>query len=181
MMHHAFIFLTFIFFNHFAWAHSGELDGFSCHNKSSDGTYHCHQGLPLPFDKKAFGEGFFNPSAGKLGGQAEMKFDYEDAKFGNTKLVGSIRADVVKDNYVIEGGLDKRSSLDSIQQAVFASNIADRKLAVAVYYKDGVWEKYEHRIWVAAKELGLQFIWFKDFEAFDVDPNAADPATGTKL
>ena len=61
-----------------------------------------------------------------------VTFDYEYAKFGNTKLVGSIRVDVVTDEYVIEGGLDKRSSLDSIQQAVFASTIADRKPAVAI-------------------------------------------------
>ena len=182
MIRHAFIFLACIFFNHFALAHSGGLDGFGCHNKSSDSTYHCHQGLPLLFDKKAFGEDFFNLSlAGKLGGQTEVTFDYEYAKFGNTKLVGSIRVDVVTDDYVIEGGLDKRSSLDSIQQAVFASTIADRKPAVAIYDTDGVWGKYEHRIWVAAKELGVRFIWFKDFEAIDVDPNAADPATGTKL
>ena len=165
-----------------AWSHGGGLDSLGCHKKSSDGTYHCHQGLPFLFDKKAFGEDFFNLSlAGKLGGQTEVTFDYEYAKFGNTKLVGSIRVDVVTDDYVIEGGLDKRSSLDSIQQAVFASTIADRKPAVAIYDTDGVWGKYEHRSWFAAKELGVRFIWFKDFEAIDVDPNAADPATGTKL
>ena len=182
MIRHAFIFLACIFFNHFALAHSGGLDGFGCHNKSSDGTYHCHQGLPFLFDKKAFGEDFFNLSlAGKLGGQTEVTFDYEYAKFGNTKLVGSIRVDVVTDEYVIEGGLDKRSSLDSIQQAVFASTIADRKPAVAIYDTDGVWGKYEHRIWVAANELGVRFIWFKDFEVINVDPLTADPGTGTKL
>ena len=165
-----------------AWSHGGGLDSLGCHKRSSDGSYHCHQGLPFLLDKKAFGEDFFNLSlAGKLGGQTEVTFDSEYAKFGNTKLVGSIRVDVVTDDYVIEGGLDKRSSLDSIQQAVFASTIADRKPAVAIYDTDGVWGKYEHRIWVAAKELGVRFIWFKNFEAIDVDPNAADPATGTKL
>ena len=165
-----------------AWSHGGGLDSLGCHKKSSDGTYHCHQGLQFLFDKKAFGEDFFNLSlAGKLGGQTEVSFDYEYAKFGNTKLVGSIRVDVVTDEYVIEGGLDKRSSLDSIQQAVFASTIVDRKPAVAIYDTDGVWGKYEHRIWVAAKELGVRFIWFKDFEVIDVDPLTAEPGAGTKL
>ena len=88
---------------------------------------------------------------------------------------------MVTDEYVIEGGLDKRSSLNSIQQAVFASTIVDRKPAVAIYDTDGVWGKYEHRIWVAAKELGVRFIWFKDFEVIDVDPLTAEPGAGTKL
>ena len=37
---------------------------------------------------------------------------------------------MVTDEYVIEGGLDKRGSLDGIQQTVFASTIVDRKPAV---------------------------------------------------
>ena len=47
--------------------------------------------------------------------------------------------------YVIEGGLDKRSSLDSIQQAVFASTLSSKESAVAVYDTDGFWGKYEQR------------------------------------
>ena len=51
------------------------------------------------------------------------------------------------DEYVIEGGLDKRSSLHSAQQAVFAATLTDKKPAVAIYDNDGQWGKYEHRIW----------------------------------
>ena len=70
-----------------------------------------------------------------------------------------IRIDIETDDYVIEGGKDKRSSLDSVQQAVFASILSGKKPAVAIYDTDGKWGKYEHRIWIAAKELGIRYIW----------------------
>ena len=82
--------------------------------------------------------------------------------------LGFVRVDIITDDNVIEGGLDKRSSLDSIQQAVFASTLTNLNPAVAVYDTDGVWGKYEYRIWSAAKKLGLKFIWYKDFEIIDV-------------
>ena len=63
------------------------------------------------------------------------------------------------DEYVIEGGLDKRSSLHSAQQAVFAATLTDKKPAVAIYDNDGQLGKYEHRIWQAAEGLGIRFIW----------------------
>ena len=69
----------------------------------------------------------------------------------------------------IEGGKDKRSSLDSIQQVVFASILANKKPAVAIYDTDGMWGKYEHRVWAAAKDLGVKFIWFSDGEIRDVE------------
>ena len=71
----------------------------------------------------------------------------------------SVRIDIMTDEYVIEGGLDKRSSLDSIQQAVFAATLTNKKPSVAIYDTDGQWGKYEHRIWQAAKKLNIRFIW----------------------
>ena len=47
---------------------------------------------------------------------------------------------------LIEGGKGTRDSLDSVQQAVFASVVTGKKPAVAVYDTDGNWGKYEHRI-----------------------------------
>lgn len=73
--------------------------------------------------------------------------------------MASIRIDIVTDKYVIEGGLDKRSSLDSIQQAVFASTLTGKKPAVAIYDTNGSWGKYEHRIYSSAKKLGIKFFW----------------------
>ena len=67
--------------------------------------------------------------ANQLGGFiTEVSFNYNYNLRGASPLVASIRVDVVTDEYVIEGGyLDKRSSLDSIQQAVFASTISGKK------------------------------------------------------
>ena len=49
--------------------------------------------------------------------------------------------DIETASEVIEGGLDKRSSLDSIQQAIFASTLTGKKPAVAIYDSDGNWGK----------------------------------------
>ena len=65
--------------------------------------------------------------AARRNGETEVTFEYEYGLKGNTPLTASIRIDIVTDEYVIEGGKDKRSSLDSIQQAVFASTLADKK------------------------------------------------------
>ena len=65
---------------------------------------------------------------------------------------------IFTDEHVIEGGKDKRLSLDSIQQAVFASTKKSKKPALAIYDTDGIWGKYEHRVWVAAKKLDVKFI-----------------------
>ena len=95
-----------------------------------------------------------------LNGRTEVSLSYKYGNSGNTPLTASVRIDVMTDEYVIEGGLDKRSSLDSIQQAVFASTLSGKEPAVAVYDTDGVWGKYEQRIWTVANELGIKFFWF---------------------
>jgi len=41
--------------------------------------------------------------------------------------------DIVTSTYVIKGGLDKRSSLDSLQQAIFTSVLNGKRPAVALY------------------------------------------------
>ena len=79
--------------------------------------------------------------ARKLNGKTEVTFEYEYGLKGNTPLTASIRIDIVTDEYVIEGGKDKRPSLDSSQQAVFASTLADKKPAVSIYDTGGMWGK----------------------------------------
>jgi hypothetical protein len=156
-----------------AVSHSGGLDGLGCHNNRSTGNYHCHKGGDLSSSlnslKSSMSETFYNLAlAKKLKGETEVTFEYEYGLEGNTPLLASIRVDILTEEYVIEGGKDKRSSLDSIQQAVFASTLVGKKPAVAIYDTDGLWGKYEHRVWTAAKELGIKFIWFSDGEIKDV-------------
>jgi hypothetical protein len=115
-------------------------------------------------------EDFYNMAlARKLDGETEVTFEYGYNLKGNTPLTASIRIDIVTEGYVIRGSKDNRSSLDSIQQAVFASTLADKKPAVAIYDTDGMWGEYEHRVWAAAKDLSVKFIWFSDGEITDLE------------
>ena len=59
--------------------------------------------------------------------------------------------------HVWEGGLDKRSSLDSIQQALFAAIITGKEPAVVIYDTDRVEGQYEHQIRVACERVGVYF------------------------
>ena len=45
-------------------------------------------------------------------------------------------------------------------EAVFASTLSGKEPAVAVYDTDGMWGKFEQRIWTVANELGIKFFWF---------------------
>lgn len=99
-----------------------------------------------------------------LNGKTEVSIGYEFTGSDGKIISAHIRVDIENDEYIIEGGMDKRSSLDSIQQAVFASVLTGKRAAVAVYDTDGFWGKFEHRIWTAARELGIKFIWFDGYQ-----------------
>ncbi len=150
-----------------AHSHGGGLNKQGCHNNRSTGDYHCHRGnntkqskYPKSGGKSFANEDFFNLKlANYLGGRTEISYNYDYNINGSTPRIASIRIDIVTDEYVIEGGLDKRSSLDSIQQAVFASTLTGKKPAVAIYDTNGSWGKYEHRIFSSAKKLGVKFFW----------------------
>ena len=161
-----YLFIILILFLPFkSYSHGGGLNKSGCHNNTSTNDYHCHRGNKSITGKfKPSGiklnEDYFNVwLANKLNGQTEVTFNYNYNSKGTSPLVASIRVDILTDEYVIEGGLDKRSSLDSIQQAVFASTITGKKPAVAIYDTNGIWGKYEHRIWSATKKLGVKFFW----------------------
>ena len=158
-----------------ALANGWGVDALGCYNNRQMGGYHCHQGGGSSYSslgslKSSMNEDFYNMAlARKLDGETEVTFEYEYGLKGDVPRTASIRIDIVTDEYVIEGGKDQRSSLDSIQQAVFASTIAEKKPAVAIYDTDGRWCKYERRVWAAAKELGVKFIWFSDGEIIDLE------------
>ena len=148
-------------------SHGGGLNKQGCHNNRSTGDYHCHRGSSnnksrtSKLGSMSFGnEDFYNLKlANHLGGRTEVTYNYDYNINGSAPRIASIRIDIVTDEYVIEGGLDKRSSLDSIQQAVFASTLTGKKPAVAIYDTNGSWGKYEHRIYSSAKKLGIKFFW----------------------
>ncbi len=91
-----------------------------------------------------------------LGGKRETKHYYKY----NTKQ-SFVKIDCETDSYVYEGGLDKRSSLDSVQQAVFFSVLTNKKPAIVVFDTDNIYGKYEYRIKAVAERLGVKFIRVK--------------------
>ena len=156
-----------------SFAHGGRLNSEGCHNNRSTGQYHCHRGNSSGSSSSAsssssLGEDYYNAQlAAHFGGQTEVIIDFNYGLKGNTTGQASVRIDIVTDQFAIEGGLDKRSSLDSIQQAVFAASQLGLKPAVAIYDTDGTWGKYEHRVWTVAKELGVKYFWVSNNQVLE--------------
>lgn len=67
----------------------------------------------------------------------------------------SIRTDCENGNRVIEFGLDKRSSLDSLQQSMFAAEITGKEPVVVLIDTDGAMGRFEWRIARAANVAGV--------------------------
>ena len=87
-----------------------------------------------------------------IGGRTEVRHAY----YGPTGR-GSVLVDCETADAVYEGGLDKRSSLDSVQQALFFRYMTGKRPAVVIYDTDGKMGPYEHRIRIACKEAGILF------------------------
>jgi len=68
-----------------------------------------------------------------------------------------IRVDCETPTEVIEVGLDSRSSLDSIQQALFAAHLTGKTPVVLMIDRDGRVGPYETRIAAAARMAGVEY------------------------
>ena len=88
-----------------------------------------------------------------VGGQTEVRHTY-------TYPTGQsfIRVDCETEETVYEGGLDKRSSLDSVQQALFAASLTGKQPTIVIYDTDGQVGRYEYRIQVACERAGVSFM-----------------------
>ncbi len=119
MKNYLFIILI-LFFPLKSYSHVGGLNKSGCHKNSGTGDYHCHRDNKnkksnLNLNGIKLNEDYFNKwLANKLNGQTEVSFKYNYNPKDTSPLVASVRVDIVTDEYVIEGGLDKRSSLDTI-------------------------------------------------------------------
>lgn len=92
-----------------------------------------------------------------IGANTEVKHPY---KYGSKKSY--IKVDCETKDYVYESGTDKKSSLDSIQQATFFSTLTKKKPAVVIFDTDGIYGKYETRIKASSEKVGIKFIWVKN-------------------
>ena len=72
-----------------------------------------------------------------------------------------VEVDCETGTLVYEGGLDKRSSLDSVQQALFFSHVTGKRPAVVIYDTDGREGRYEYRIRVACRKAGVRYEVFR--------------------
>ena len=72
-----------------------------------------------------------------------------------------VEVDCETGTLVYEGGLDKRSSLDSVQQALFFSHVTGKRPAVVIYDTDGREGRFEYRIRVACRKAGVRYEVFR--------------------
>jgi len=86
------------------------------------------------------------------GGEAEVRHGYS-AGYD----LHRIRVDCETGDRVIEVGLDKRSSLDSLQQALFAAHLTGKAPAILIIDTDGRIGAYETRIKAAADMVGVEY------------------------
>ncbi|MCZ4354505.1 hypothetical protein O4H61_18465 [Roseovarius aestuarii] len=86
------------------------------------------------------------------GGEAETRHGYS-AGYD----IHSIRVDCETLTEVFEVGLDKRSALDSLQQALFAAHLTGKKPVILMIDTDGRNGPYETRIKAAADMVGVEY------------------------
>lgn len=98
-----------------------------------------------------------------IGGARETRhaFTYGDGQ------QGYVSVDCETEFFAIEGGLDKRSSLDSLQQALFFSVLTGKSPAVVIYDTDEKVGTYEHRIQVASETAGVLFLRLRSGDTMD--------------
>ena len=87
-----------------------------------------------------------------LGGEPEVTHAYSVGQD-----LHRIRIDCETDDAVIEVGMDKRSSLDSVQQALFAAHLTGKRPEILIIDTDGRVGPYETRIRAAAKMAGVGY------------------------
>ena len=88
-----------------------------------------------------------------VGGKTEVRHDYTFPS-GDSY----VRVDCETKDTVYEGGLDKDTSLDSLQQALFFASLTGKTPVVVIYDTDGKVGMYEHRIKVACERVGVKFL-----------------------
>lgn len=96
-----------------------------------------------------------------LGGEPEVVHPYNVGY-----EMHRIRVDCETETHVIEAGRDTRSSLDSIQQALFAAHLSGKSPMVVLIDTDGREGAIEFRVRTAAEMVGVEYrVYSGDFLA----------------
>ncbi|RFU11830.1 hypothetical protein DZD18_14800 [Rhodobacteraceae bacterium W635] len=94
-----------------------------------------------------------------LGGVPEHRVDYDLHDSAHY-----VRVDCLTDTHAIEVGLDnRRSSYDSVHQAVFYGHLTDREPFVILVDTDGREDNAEYQVERVARMVGV------DFRVYDLD------------
>ena len=148
-----------------AQSHPGRTDAEGCH--AGKLPRHCHDnrtGRDAPAKetnrssaRKTASEDAYNRRlCAAVGGVTETRHTYTYDGGSSFLMV-----DCETDTTVYEGGLDKRSSLDSLQQALFFSVLTGKAPAVVSYDTDGKEGRFEYRIRTACQKAGVQYEVFR--------------------
>ena len=156
----------------FVQGHPGRTDAEGCHAGTQ--PRHCHgstqsdqpeQQRPVSplrdTDQPAFRntvseEDYNRRFCTMVNGKTETRHGYSYAGGRSYVLV-----DCETSTMVYEGGLDKRSSLDSLQQAIFFSYVTGKRPAVVIYDTDGQEGRFEFRIRTACQKAGVHYQVFR--------------------
>jgi len=144
----------------YSFAHGGGLAADGCHYDRKAGVRHCHRSprsspperspeRPVKSKKRMSEDEYNETFCASVGGVTETRHRYPK---------GYVKVDCETSDSVYEGGLDKRSSLDSLQQAVFFSVLTGKEPVVVIYDTDGKLGKYEYRIMKACEKVGVKFL-----------------------
>lgn len=94
-----------------------------------------------------------------LGGEAEVRHPYSAAYDLHYVIV-----DCETDTTVYEVGLDKRSSTDSLHQALFAAHLTGKSPGIVMIDTNGREDQYEFQVRTVAEAAGVDyFVYDKDF------------------
>ena len=146
-------------------AHPGRTDAEGCH--AGKLPRHCHDnqaGRDAPAKetkrsstRKTASEDEYNRRfCAAVGGVTETRHTYTYDGGGSY-----VKVDCETGTTVYEGGLDKRSSLDSLQQALFFSELTGKQPAVVIYDTDGQEGRFEYRIRAACRKAGVHYEVFR--------------------
>ena len=152
--------------------HPGRTDAEGCHagtqprhchgSKQSERPAQTNPGSPArdtgrPASRKTASEEEYNRRfCATVDGETETRHGYTYA--GGRSFV---KVDCETSTTVYEGGLDKRSSLDSLQQVLFFSHLTGKWPAVVIYDTDGKEGRFEYRIRTACQKAGVRYEVFR--------------------
>lgn len=102
----------------------------------------------------------------EVGGETETRHNYT---YGEAQT-GYVVVDCETPTMVWEGGLDRRSSLDSLQQAMFFAAVTGKEPGIVIYDTDGQEGQYEFQIRTTAELLGIDYIAYDWEEGLPDEP-----------